>query len=290
MDVEARFTQSHVVATRMHDPQQLALEQIFDQKCMSVIRRGIVPLFAENPNSLDRSGLIHVVQADPLEQFGTGTLFQKRDVKFLITAAHIFPGWQENGREVRIGFKDRPRRLNHGIERCAFDPELDVCVIRLNSQAGQALLADQKGFHGESVVSLQDGLEDGKYLVPGYLAHKCSFSPDKQTLSLANFHLWTKPIVPCGDLSRFGLLEFPTQPTFCDDTLGATAALPTVAGLSGANVWRICQSDEELLHDWQPSSIRVVGVQVSELVGEDGGWIKCALWKHVMPLVDQLLN
>src|SRR5581483_3171943 len=114
MSGKVKITTAHITVTRMHDPAQLALEQALNGTGQSLIWRSVVPLFAADDQSLDKTGVIHVVKGDLLVEFGTGTLFHYDGAFFLVTAAHVFPGWEKKGLEVRIGVDDRSRRLSPG--------------------------------------------------------------------------------------------------------------------------------------------------------------------------------
>jgi hypothetical protein len=285
MSRELPITTAHVSQTRMPDPVQVKLEQAFIRYAIPLIRRSVVPLFAADHKALDRSSKIYVVQGDPLVRFGSATLFQRSGCFYLVTAAHILKEWQAEAFELRIGINDRARPLAPAIEHSVIDEKLDIAVIRLKKAAAMAI--NNAIFLTDSHILKDDALPQGRYFIPGYLAHRSAFSSDRQSLGLSSLDLLTwSQAAHSGSAPQFGFLDYPTQPTFSATTLGTAPGLESVGGMSGANVWRVWQHREDLVADWNVSTVRVVGVQISQ--ADDRSYLKCTLWKHVIPLIAQL--
>ncbi|MBX3437447.1 MAG: hypothetical protein KF861_08160 [Planctomycetaceae bacterium] len=290
MSEELKITDStiaHMSLTRTPDAEQSALMEAFNEEASDVLWRNLVLLCAVDPNSTDQSGTIQVVQGDPIVEIGTGSLYRQGNSAFIITAAHIFSDWESKGYEVRIGVNDRPRPLVPGIEAIAKDESLDVAVAKLTDQAARSLVGNEHLFVNDDFIDSCDYLIEGRYFIAGYLGHRCHSSQDKHSFYLHRYSLWaslTQP--PTNANTCFGFWEIPKDPTFIPTSLGTKPAVPTVGGLSGAYVWRIWHDGMDLPADWNGSKVRVVGIQVSE--SEDRTWLKCVLWKHIMPLIDQL--
>lgn len=275
----------HVTASRTPDSSEARLEAEIKRRALPLVRRSVVPLFAADHRALDQSGLIHVVQDSPFAEIGTATLFERNNRRYLITAEHNLSDWEAKGFEVRVGVNERPRPLRPAIEASEIDSKLDIAVMRLDMQAAGCFVGAT--FLSEQHIDLDDDFTGGgRYVIPGFLAHRSAFSEDKQALSLANFDLWTRPSsIRQENSAEFAFLEFPLQLVFENGHVDAAPALQTVGGLSGANVWRIWSEDDDL-EKWNPITIRSTAVQVRE--SEDRSYLKCTLWKYVLPLIDKL--
>jgi len=59
----------------------------------------------------------------------------------------------------------------------------------------------------------------------------------------------------------------------------------SLAGISGCSVWKL--SDGPLKNDWNPSEARIVAVQTG--IFQKAGAIKATQWRHVIPVLMQLV-
>ncbi|MBI1345657.1 hypothetical protein GC163_05150 [bacterium] len=288
-----KISDLHCDATRNEGFEEVAFRDAFEQHCVPVLRKSIVALFACDRESLDMSGDIYIVRGNPIREVATGTLVMHRHKGFLVTAAHALKNWERSGYEIRITVNDRPRRLAPVIQAVEMDESLDIAVVVLTNQGYEAL--GTGNFLNENNISRGDCLQEGCYIIPGFLAHECGFSEDNQSFRLANLsNSWARPLTVRVENEswfqpEFGWLQYPITPSFDTKTLHIEKSLSTVQGLSGANVWFVHHRDMDL-KCWDENFLSAVGVQTSQFSGKEPYALRCTLWKFVWPMIEQLAS
>lgn len=212
---------------------------------------------------------------------GTATLYTENNRYFLITAAHVVEGLEDqicvplsaNGKIVTIG-----RHL--GItpkER----PGLDAAVLELKENE---LINDLKSFWkfiGPENYSLPRQENDA--ILYGYpiAAAECSGGNIIQSdLMITTFPLESRP--PASDPEPTDI--FFKLRTATKRYNGEEVTIPRLNGMSGSAVWQWSKTVEGL---WLPDrALKIVGIQQSALHGK---WARATGWTIVRMMLDELL-
>lgn len=213
---------------------------------------------------------------------GTGTLFQIRDERMIVTAAHVVKLIREG--EGKLGVFNGDNRFEHiGGEAAEFIDGVaeDLLVLRLDADSIDAVSSRSfVGFLGPTgALDLSHHLcaivgypiERTRMKARGLIEYgsymSCS-SVVSNAPALANF-----------DPERHFLLAH----TDLVDAHGAPVTSPRLEGISGCGVWAVV--DRRGVNGWSENSIRLVGVETGFYERDQHRYIKATRWDSVWRLI-----
>ena len=219
--------------------------------------------------------------------FGTGTLFQLADQRFLVSAEHVLKEASEHGLPLFIADSGEHARLLRlrGTEIHAEDESWDVSVWPLQEELAERL--PNKRFLRLSNVLLEDRVPQGAFLFLGVPDALTSVDEERRTIGGSYFKYTTS--LYTGSQPAISGYNPTCHMLFGLDKKGVTTLdgdrydLPSsLGGISGCSVWQTWAVGTPF-DAWTEDCVKVVGVQTG--VYPSNKLIKATRWLAVLGIL-----